>query len=230
MATEISQRSAKRVRLSANEAKGIFSETVTIVVGPQGNVFHVHEDLLRESSQFFDKAMGAGWKESQDRKITLPSDEPAIVALYVYWLYYGAIPMSPEVTFKSAKLDDLRHVKAWILVDKLIDTKFQNAVIHAILERVNTPTKNGTPINVSRGAVNYAFENTMKGASIRRLFVDSYCWNTERDVTSFWKTEEDIPHDFLVQAVKVLVKPPFLTAKLQASNYYVQNQEEKAKG
>lgn len=54
-------------------------------------------------------------------------------------------------------------------------------------------------MNVGRNAIDSAFENSMKGASIRRLFVDLYCSEAHGDVTSLWDAEENIPHDFLVQ-------------------------------
>ncbi|GLI78896.1 hypothetical protein PoHVEF18_007218 [Penicillium ochrochloron] len=170
-----SQRPHKKMRVSMDEAKDLSGETVAVVVGPQREVFHVHETLLRQSCPFFDKAMGPQWKESKERKITMPDDDAEVMKIYVYWLYCGALLMYPPTSQDSAEREDLSYVKAWILGDKLLDLDFQNAVIDGIFERYHTEPRDGKRWNVWPGAVDYAFDKTYKGAPLRRLFVDMYC-------------------------------------------------------
>jgi hypothetical protein len=55
-----------------------------IVVGPAGDTrdFCIHEALLTARSKFFEKAMGKGWKEAEEKLVKLPDDDPDIFALY----------------------------------------------------------------------------------------------------------------------------------------------------
>ncbi|KAF3387098.1 hypothetical protein F1880_000818 [Penicillium rolfsii] len=218
---EGSQRPLKKVRLSMDEAKDLFGETVAIVVGPREEVFHVHETLLRASCPFFDRAMGPMWKESQKRKVTLPDDDPDIVKLYIYWLYCGALLMYPQESQESAEREDINYVKAWILGDKLLDLEFQNTVIEGFFDRYHAEPRDGKRWNVSSGVVDYAFDKTYKGAPIRRLFVDMYCVWSKMDILACWEREGNIPHDFLVEAVRTLAKRPFSCASLISTDYYM---------
>jgi hypothetical protein len=205
----------------ANFRESLSGETVAVVVGPQKEVFHVHETLLRQSCPFFDKAMGPQWKESKERKITMPDDDAEVMKIYVYWLYCGALLMYPPKSQESADREDLSYVKAWILGDKLLDLEFQNAVIDGIFERYHTEPRDGKRWNVWPGAVDYAFDKTYKGAPLRRLFVDMYCLWSKKDILASWGREEDIPHAFLVEAVRTLAKRPFSCANLLPWNYYM---------
>lgn len=205
----------------SNFRESLTGETVAVVVGLQKEVIHVHEALLRASSPFFDKAMGPLWKEAKERRINMPDEAPDIVKIYIYWLYCGALLMYPPKSQESAEREDLNYVKAWILGDNLLDLDFQNAVVDGIFERYHTEPRDGKRWNVWPGAVNYAFDNTYKGAPIRRLFVDMYCLWSKKDVLASWEKEEDIPHDFLVEAVRTLAKRPFSCVSLLPTNYYM---------
>jgi hypothetical protein len=89
------------LQLHANIDKSLSGDTVAIVIGPQEEMFYVHEAILRKSSPFFDKAIGGGWKESAERIVRLPSEPPEIMRIYVYWLYYGGILMPDKMTMDS---------------------------------------------------------------------------------------------------------------------------------
>jgi hypothetical protein len=63
--------------------------------------FTVHEDLICPRSHFFRKAMSGPWKESEERKVDLPEDEPGVFALYlklIYVSYPGQIGSFTDVS------------------------------------------------------------------------------------------------------------------------------------
>lgn len=68
----------------------------------------------------------------------LPDDEPPIFAIYVHWLYYGTLVVSTD------KKDNTEHMylnicKAYTFGDKILDTRFQNTAIYALVETCTTP-------------------------------------------------------------------------------------------
>jgi hypothetical protein len=65
------------------------TDFVKITVGTDSTLktFAVHENLLCERSGFFRTCLNGKWKESDDRNITLPDDDPSIIQLYIQSLY-----------------------------------------------------------------------------------------------------------------------------------------------
>jgi hypothetical protein len=64
----------------------VASLSIRVLVGAEESgmkEFTVHEDLICPRSQFFRKAMSGPWKESEERKVDLPEDEPGVFALYL---------------------------------------------------------------------------------------------------------------------------------------------------
>lgn len=71
-------------------------KAITAVVGQGDNKrdFIVHEELICESSEFFRKALAGNWKETQDRIVKLPEDDPDMFALYLQAVYVCVLPIS----------------------------------------------------------------------------------------------------------------------------------------
>lgn len=64
------------------------SPVVILTVGEDEIKFHVYEDLLC-SLPFFRAALKSGFKETADKKINMPEDEPVIIAAVIEYLYVG---------------------------------------------------------------------------------------------------------------------------------------------
>ncbi|KAK8240692.1 hypothetical protein HDK90DRAFT_509128 [Phyllosticta capitalensis] len=66
---------------------------ITVVVGGEDSprTFNIHETLLRSTSPFCDKALSGDWKESKDKKINLPDEDPMIFDVYQKWLMLDKI-------------------------------------------------------------------------------------------------------------------------------------------
>lgn len=64
------------------------SPIVSLTVGEDGIEFNVYEDLLC-SLPFFRAALKGGFKETADKKINMPEDEPVIIAAFIEYLYVG---------------------------------------------------------------------------------------------------------------------------------------------
>ncbi|KAJ5360619.1 hypothetical protein N7517_009810 [Penicillium concentricum] len=217
------------VRSLKDDPKRIQGPTVKILVGMSKKPSHVHESILCSSSPFFKKAMSGPWKESAEHTIELPEDDPDMFDMYSHWLYYATIPVIVEGTASDESTKVLSQeyydlAKAYVLGDKLLDVKFQNCVIDAIVERHATPDKrNGRCYIPNKKTINYAFDNTTESAPIRKLLVDMYMGN----VTAEWLSK-DLPPDFIFSVLKSVVeKTPVLSVLINASDYYMDPAMEK---
>lgn len=89
------------------------SPVVTLIVGEEGTEFHAYEDILCRLP-FFRAALLHGFKETADKKITMPEDEPEIVAALVEFLYvtsytYTYDPKQDGVKAEQTPPCDLRE-------------------------------------------------------------------------------------------------------------------------
>ena len=65
--------SASKNTTPKHDSNFLATPTVLVVVGETN--YHVHENLLVGASDFFDKALNSGFKESHDKKVELPQEE-----------------------------------------------------------------------------------------------------------------------------------------------------------
>lgn len=138
--------------------------------------------MIRSSSSFFDKALAGEWKEALNRTVEMPSDDPDVFAVYMHWLYCGTIPILYHKERHSIKGDEFfssaEHyalVKAYILGDKILDPRFQNAIIDAIAEKVNKEGQGrGQHYCPGSYVIRYVYENTRDLDPIRHLFAAIY--------------------------------------------------------
>jgi hypothetical protein len=63
--------------------------TVLVGDGDDKHDFTVHEDVICGCSEFFRKAMNGKWKESEERVVPLPQEDPEIFSMYLQACYVG---------------------------------------------------------------------------------------------------------------------------------------------
>jgi hypothetical protein len=81
---------------------------VTLTVGADGRLFAAHEDVLRQSP-FFDAACRGGFFDAQNRRISLPEEEPEVFSAILEYLYKGDY---------FPRLVHNRHRNSWELEDQ----------------------------------------------------------------------------------------------------------------
>ncbi|GIJ92550.1 hypothetical protein Asppvi_001828 [Aspergillus pseudoviridinutans] len=185
--------SSKRIRTSKEEG----------MVGDEQEVFTVHEGLIRASSPFFNNAMAHDWKESQQRTIHLPDDEPEIFAVYMHWLYRRTLPVfcnEPGLPGTSEYLD---LVKAYVLGFKILDLRFRDSTIDAIVEKSESEARDGRCPCPSGEVVKYALDNTNESAPIRELLLDMCANWGRRTWLRLWA--DCLPQSFLFELASTLL-------------------------
>ncbi|CAK1363182.1 hypothetical protein CB0940_04707 [Cercospora beticola] len=135
--------------------------------------FYVNETVLRRSSKFFNAALGKEWKERQERTINLPEGSPAAFNTYLNWLTSGKLYVSnqPETERRQWSCDT-RLLEAYLLGDKLSDVDYKDAAADALANEFHT-LRGGWYWSFCKNDRTNLYENTVAGASLRLLFVQS---------------------------------------------------------
>lgn len=144
--------------------------------------------------------MKGEWKESHERTVPLPDDDPKVVDLYTQWLYCGKV-LSHDPTLKSeqhsGELDLL--VDAFVFGEKIQDALFRDTIINTLMMYTNTPDKQGTSWFPTGNTVRRAYEGTPTGSPLRRLMVNLH--NHRGNQT--WIKEEN-SSEFLIDLVRIM--------------------------
>ncbi|KUM58300.1 hypothetical protein ACN42_g8858 [Penicillium freii] len=209
---------------SKDNVTKIQGPTVKITVGTSEEPFHVHESVLCTSFHFFKAAMSGSWKESKEHTIELPEDDPKAFAIYSHWLYFAGIPGLREAAKKgeSAKQSAQEYydlVSAYVLGDKLLDAKFQNSVIDAIIDTCSTADSRDRKVYFpDADAVSHAYNNTTKSSKIRQMLVALYLHAAGDE----WLSEEH-PKEFLFSVAKGFAERRRLCSvkSFRRSEYYL---------
>jgi hypothetical protein len=78
--------------------------------------------------------MSRDWKESKQRSVHLPNDDPYAFELYLYFLYRGRLPAKPNRSEPAAESEELQLAKAYVLGDRLQDGDFQDFIIDVMIK------------------------------------------------------------------------------------------------
>lgn len=193
----------------------------------KGETFSAHAPVLLSSSLFFKKALSGKWEESNTDSVKLPEVEPDIFTIYLHWLYFGTLPVLHNASGSGSDRgnEDLEIAKAYVLGDRLIDTKFQNAVIDAIIEKNSSNLLNRNNWCPSGKVIEYIYNNTHESAKIRKLFIDLYMQRCQGSWLQDSPHRTKLPQPFLLELVTRLIDRPSRLSDevIKASNYYVEN-------
>jgi hypothetical protein len=177
---------------------------VKVGEGENQETFDVHESLITSHSLFFKKAMSGSWKESEDRVIKLPEDDPEIFNVYVHHLYTGSVAVIPEPLPADYAGAPTRKIICllYVLAEKLQDIKAKNSAIEALLADCRVKQPNGKYYFPGSHNVDIIYSGTLPGSMARKFLVDIYT----HKATGKWITKHpELPDEFLKDLlVKVL--------------------------
>ncbi|KAL2798170.1 hypothetical protein BJX66DRAFT_334209 [Aspergillus keveii] len=189
---------SRRIEVPDIRQHQLAGPTIAIVAGGGGKSYNVHERILRNASPFFETALAGPWTESQTRQINLPADDSTAVGIYVSWLYFSAIPV---VCGSSSEYLDL--ARAYVFADKILDGRFHNAIIDALVEKSTNQGADHKRSCPQASVINYVYKYTAEGAPIRKLLEDICARFGVSTVTLIAEEDADISynvHERLVRA------------------------------
>lgn len=148
------------------------SEVIAVIVGKgDAQIKHlVHENILRKC-QFFDKCLSAGMKESQEKIITLPEDEPGAIDVVVTWLYCETLPANIDSTVGAS-------VSYYNTADKYGLPEQQNALLDQCRTGWNGLTLH--PLHVLM-----IWKRSPEGSRLRQAALAQLRWNVVTSLTDY---------------------------------------------
>ena len=161
--------------------------------------------LLSHHSAFLKAACTRDFKEREDNCIKLPTDDPAIFALFVEWMIYQKYTL-PLFAGRRANL----HAETWVLGDKLMSPGFKNYAMGNLYTSYSPSFTLFASRAVSAEHFAYACSNAMVGSPLRRFYVDfvaTYYGESSRVTSSTEEWDEVMQeHDdvriFLLHALR----------------------------
>ena len=179
---------------------------ITLLVGEQKVPFHVHMDILCRSSSFFESAfMGPGhFKETSEKSMTLPEDDPQAFDSLIQWLYSGKVLNIAASTLKESQEPQKLYLQLAVLyvtADKYDIHEFQNHVMSYICGLIG----DHCPVLPGPRIVDYIYDSSGQNSPFRRLLVQLYVWSIDlsyysRPGTSDWlRPRSDFAADLVVE-------------------------------
>ncbi|KAL6709565.1 hypothetical protein ACN47E_001500 [Coniothyrium glycines] len=172
--------------------------------GSSTETFDVHENLLTSRSPFFKAALSGQWRESIDRMIRLPEDEPDVVRQYLHFL--STADLGTKSHTDSGRYHVLEEcvglVRLYVLAEKLQDTATKNRVMEEMV-MIHRLHKNGRIPGQSYFVIHLIYAGTPPGSPMRRLIVNIF---TERATTKWLPSDElTLPPEFLLELTRGLL-------------------------
>jgi BTB/POZ domain len=181
------------------------------MVGPTDALFCVHKNLVCETSPFFRGACNSLFKEGLNDVIYLPEQDPEAFDIFMDWVYTGLIIFDPhppnEESATESKAWWILVTQMYLLAHYLQSTSFGNDVIDFIGLSI---TRHEVLKNPQSDAIHLAYNSTLDGCGLRKLFVALNVWRPHLDRwthVSAWKDYlEACPAEFSQDLVVSLVR------------------------
>ena len=189
-------------------------------------MFAVHEALLRARLLFFKNCLSGAWKESEERLVKLPEDEPAIFLLYIQLLYTGQLAYKLDPPRKSDHdiEENITLGKLYVLAEKLQDDGTKERVIDGLVMRLrDNDGKIQIHVLTVPAMCKLIYGGTPGPCGIRRLLVDYVVYGCSRKNHPILKVWDRYPKEFQHDVVAALIeKRPIPSGNyLRACNFSV---------
>jgi hypothetical protein len=161
--------------------------------------------------------MTKGCKEADEKKVSLPEDDPDIFALYEQVVYTGHVPLFDDELERVEKdcwsdtwcEEDACHheyealCQLYLLAEKLQDWKVKNTAIKAIVSKVtheSTVVHNDDsgPCLPSPTAIKFMYEGTLGNCPGRQVLLDCYVWYGQDKSLLNLNDWKELPWKFLL--------------------------------
>jgi hypothetical protein len=153
-----------------------------VLVGPDQSEHAVHAALLCEKSPYFAAATKQHWKEGQEGRVPLSTDDPAAFGLYVQWIYRNRIFSFQDAGDTGGNLEEVKLlVEAFVLGEKLQDQDFRDAVLDSLIHAVDTPDGQDVRWYPTATTIDRAYKGTPEGSPLRKLLVDMHFFHGRRE-------------------------------------------------
>ena len=165
---------------------------LTLHVGPDKALFHVHQDLLFDASPVFKAAFCGSFQEAFERSMPLADDDKDSVRRMISWLYTKRVECTVPDTEKTSHECYMQLARLNTLADKYDVYLLKNHIVDQIFTLSKPPSQIRPPHCL---IVAYVFDNTTTESSFRKLLVAWYAYRID-----FGFYDSDTVKDMLADA------------------------------
>ena len=166
--------------------------------------------------------MSPQWLEAGTRRITFSDDCPAVIRLYVQYVYTGKLFTKPESGTLTSGSESEATLLAGLYVfgEKIIDVAFKNDVLAVFAHKATALA--GDNVFPTNAAVDIIYRGTPQQSPARRMMVDMHTW----EGYGHWISDslDETNKEFLSDLVRSLLRrramPVARKPYLEFSNYY----------
>jgi hypothetical protein len=140
--------------------------TIVVRVGEPAEQrdFTVLHSIATKSSKFMQTTFDGDWRESHEKRVSLPEIKVCDFEVYLEWLYTGHVVNLDDYMSLGPAL-----IRLYVLGDFLSDDQFSNAVMDALIRE----SQRWTPrLAFATVDVDFAWDKTMPGSGLRNVLVD----------------------------------------------------------
>lgn len=128
--------------------------------------YKVQRALLVSTSDYFKKALGAGFQESKTNTLRFPGTHHQVVENFLYFLVYGFAPLCDRGGYdkETICIDSSFGVHMWVFADQCFIPKLKNQAMGYLYT-----TMEHCDGRIGVEAIRYAFANSMQGSPLYQL-------------------------------------------------------------
>ncbi|CAO2658682.1 Nn.00g064050.m01.CDS01 [Neocucurbitaria sp. VM-36] len=182
---------------------------VILEVGLERTKYYVHSALLTHHSEYFRNALGGPWLEAETGVFKWNDIHPAVVNLFVHWLYTNTLPESDEweetrrMLGPTSQACFLAKLKAYAFADRFLVPEFRRAVNNSLVDDIQE-WKWMIPLSEMSGLAQEAFANIPSDRPILQFLVDKAGFGAAECYEAFGGSMDDLPRAFLQRLIRRL--------------------------
>ncbi|KAF2804160.1 uncharacterized protein BDZ99DRAFT_368935, partial [Mytilinidion resinicola] len=106
---------------------------VTLKVGPDAQSLSIHREMICQSSKYFTKAFKGGFKEAEEKCITLKDVEVLTAQRFMHWLYTNTLEDEDGgETGELSSLSALDLARLYVLGDRYDVPELRNQIMREL--------------------------------------------------------------------------------------------------
>jgi len=182
-------------------------------VGAEQKRFVVHKQIIANRSAFFRAALDRTFKEADDNTVQYPDCTPDVFAIYVQWIYSGAIVLLDTPALETDVLGSEQRkllLGLYILADKLRDAALRNRTIDAYITSLHKAER-----SPGVRAIKRVWDNTPESSQLRKLLLN-YALHTSGEclASELQTNRESLPPAYMTDVAIAFAKADWDKSKL----------------
>jgi hypothetical protein len=151
---------------------------VTLYVGAEKAIYHVHEKLLLDVSPVFKAGFSGEFAESGTRSMNLPDDDVDAVERMLQWLYTRQLRLSDAILEATSNDCCWELARLNTLADKYDIVALKNIIADKLFELYSLVESFSDAEPPKLSVVACIYNNTARTSAFRKIMVAWYTWGT----------------------------------------------------